>query len=199
MKEPRIKKWWLIKLALTIIGKKGLREMRKASKNGKKASDGILRQILTICRDTAPGEVSHITDYKTRYYAIMRMSIERNCTLIVTANPSTLVEMQINDNEFFDDYCDDIEHGTVSQKFPITDAEEFTACVDKCLQEYNGEYREKRASNRVKAPETALLGPESFERFKAVCIDRGYRDGQFKLNLLMQDEKRHAMFKELVK
>jgi len=371
---------------------------------------------------TAPADVFYIADYKARYYAIMRMGIERDAHLIITVNPSTLVEMQTNVNEFFDDYCDDIEHGTVSRKFPIpddiravleaytkpnptranelrklkqrygtvlpkhywpnmqivntwfcgntriyyekirdsfppdcvfhefsyvsteckaglvlksniedttvfghmnyfefihesdienpnpkiyqlyevkegqrycmlvttsaglyrynmndlleitgfhnqfptirfiqkvngtisltgeklherqfieavhetekktgklapffvgfadpqksnykfyfefsnqdisvTEAQEFTAQLDRCLQEYNPEYRDKRASNRVKPPETALLGPESFERFKEACINRGYRDGQFKLNLLMQDEKRHAMFKELVK
>jgi len=85
------------------------------------------------------------------------------------------------------------------QNISVTEAEEFTAYLDKCLQEYNQEYRDKRASNRLKAPETALLGPESFERFKRTCIDRGYKDGQFKLNLLQQDEKRHAMFKDLVK
>ncbi|MCL2763617.1 MAG: GH3 auxin-responsive promoter family protein, partial [Treponema sp.] len=84
------------------------------------------------------------------------------------------------------------------QEISVTEAEQFTDHLDQFLQEYNPEYKEKRTSNRVKAPETALLGPESFERFKAACIDRGYRDGQFKLNLLMQDEKRHAMFKELV-
>ena len=370
----------------------------------------------------APLEVSHIADYKARYYSIMRFSIEKNVSLLLTANPSTLVEMQTNANEFFDDYCNDIEHGTISDKFPIpeniratmmifakpnpkraaelrklkerygtvlpkhywpnlqlvnvwfcgntkiyydkvrdsfppdcvfhefsyvsteckgglvlksntpettlfghksyfefiheadvenpnpkihqihelkegqrycmivttcsgmyrynmhdlleissyynefpqikfiqkvngtisltgeklherqfieavhevekktgkiapffvgfadpqksnykfyfefadqnisvSEAEEFTNQLDKCLMEYNPEYKEKRSSNRVKQPETALLGPESFERFKATCINRGYRDGQFKLNLLMQDEKRHAMFKELVK
>ena len=27
----------------------------------------------------------------------------------------------------------------------------------------------------------------------------GARDGQFKLNLLMQDEKRHGMFKDLIR
>jgi hypothetical protein len=566
MKEPRIKGWWLIKLLLTIAGKKIINEMKKASKNGKKASADCLRSILADARDTvygkehhfqeilaaktdgelfekyrknvpvndyedfrpyierhksgesdilfpgkpkfyattsgttkepkwipvteryyqdvyktmnkgwfytlimnkpnvfhgptvsivgkaiegaapdgtvygsisgvmqrdipnfmksvytAPLDVSHIVDYKARYYAIMRMGIERDAHLVLTANPSTLVEMQTNVNEFFDEYCNDIEHGTVSFKFPIpenirasmvaytkpnpvraaelrklkerygtvlpkhywpnlqivnvwfcgntriyyekvrdsfppdcvfhefsyvsteskaglvlksntpettvfghksyfefihesdtdkpnakicqidelkegqrycmlvtncsglyrynmndlieisgyyndfplikfiqkingtinltgeklherqfikavhesekktgkiasffvgfantqksnykfyyefadqhisvTEAEEFTAQIDRCLQEYNLEYREKRASNRVKAPDTALLGPESFERFKTACIDRGYRDGQFKLNLLMQDEKRHLMFKELVK
>ena len=566
MKIEKIKKWWLIRVALTIIGKKILGEMRKASKNGKKASADCLRRTLEESKDSvygkehhfneilaagtddelfrlyqknvpindyedlrpyidrhkngepdvlfpgkpkmyattsgttnepkwipvteqyyqdvyrkmsqcwfytlimnrpkvfygctisivgkaiegaapdgtvygsisgvmqrdipsfmqglhpAPADVFHIADYKARYYAIMRMGIERDATLILTANPSTLVEMQTNANEFFEDYCNDIEHGTLSDKFPIPDnireallahakpnpkraaelrrlktrygtvlpkhywpnlqvvnvwfcgntriyyekirdsfppdcvfhefsyvsteckaglvlksntedttvfahkmyfefihesdlenpnpkiyqvhelvegqrycmlatngsglyrynmndllevtgyynqfptirfiqkvngtisltgeklherqfidavhvvekktgkiapffvgfadpqksnykfyyefqdqfitfaeAEEFTVQLDRCLQEFNPEYREKRASNRLKAPETAILSPESFERFKAACIDRGYRDGQFKVNLLMQDEKRHAMFKELVK
>jgi hypothetical protein len=566
MKEPRIKNSRLIAFAVSIVGKKGLREMTKASKNGKKAQADVLRRILTSAKDTvygkehhfdeilaaqtpeelfslyqknvkindyedlrpyverhkngeadilfpgkprlyattsgttkepkwipvteqyyqdvykrmnqmwfytllmnkphvfygpcvsivgkalegaapdgtvfgsssgimqrdipkfmrtahtAPADVFYIADYKARYYAIMRMGIERDAHLIITANPSTLVEMQTNVNEFYDDYCNDIEHGTVGKKFPIpdniravleaytkpnprraaelrklkerygtvlpkhywpnmqivnvwfcgntriyyekirdsfppdcvfhefsyvsteckaglvlksnteettvfghmnyfefihesdlenpnpkiyqlyelkegqrycmlvttsaglyrynmndlleisgfynqfpnikfiqkvngtisltgeklherqfieavhetekktgklapffvgfadpqksnykfyyefanqdvsvTEAEEFTAQIDRCLQEYNPEYRDKRASNRVKPPETALLGPGSFERFKKTCVDRGYRDGQFKLNLLMQDEKRHAMFKELVK
>jgi hypothetical protein len=39
---------------------------------------------------------------------------------------------------------------------------------------------------------------QSFEKFKAQCIAEGARDGQFKMNLLMQDEKRHAKFKQLV-
>ena len=565
MKNERVKRWWLIRVLLTIVGKKCLKEMTQASKDGRKASADCLRRILTVSKDTvygkechfdeilaainddelfalyqknvkindyeelrpyidrhkngepdilfpgkpkfyattsgttkepkwipvteqyyqevykkmnqgwfysmimnkphvfynytcsivgkaiegaapdgtvygsisgimqrdipdfmksiyaAPLEVSHIADYKARYYTIMRFSIEKNVSLLLTANPSTLVEMQTNANEFFDDYCNDIEHGTISTKFPIpedirvsmkpftkpnperaaelrklkkrygtvlpkhywpnlqlvnvwfcgntriyyekvrdsfppdcvfhefsyvsteckaglvlksntpettvfghksyfefihesdidnpdptiyqinelkegqrycmlvtncsglyrynmhdllevsnyyndfpqvkfiqkvngtisltgeklherqfieavhetekktgkiapffvgfadpqkscykfyfefanqnisvTEAEEFTMYLDRSLQDYNPEYRDKRGSNRLKAPETALLGPESFERFKATCIDRGYRDGQFKLNLLMQDEKRHAMFKELV-
>ena len=84
------------------------------------------------------------------------------------------------------------------QNISLAEAEKFTALVDTRLQEFNPEYRDKRASNRVKAPDTALLPPDSFGRFKAACIDRGYRDGQFKLNLLLQDEMRHGMFKELV-
>lgn len=371
---------------------------------------------------TAPSEVFHIDDYKARYYAIMRMGIERDTHLIVCLNPSTIVELQTNANEFFDDYCDDIEHGTVGRKLPIPDeirsvleaytkpnptraaelralkkqhgtvlpkhywpnmqtvnvwfcgntkiyfdkikdsfapdcefyefgfsasecrpglvlksntpettlfghmiyfefihesdlekpnpriwqayelepgqrycfiittcaglyrynmndlleitgfynqfptfkfiqkvngtvsltgeklherqvieavkiaekhtdkrvsfyigfanpeesnytfyyefadqnttmaeAKAFTFCLDSILQEFNSEYRDKRASNRVKAPETALLGPESFERFKQECINLGYRDGQFKLNLLLQDKKKQAMFQKLVK
>jgi len=63
----------------------------------------------------------------------------------------------------------------------------------------NIEYAAKRDSFRVKDPVAHLLQKESFETYKARCIDMGARDGQFKLNLLMQDEKRHAMFKDLIR
>jgi hypothetical protein len=78
-------------------------------------------------------------------------------------------------------------------------AENFTRVLDAYLKKYNIEYEAKRSSKRLKDPETGILVKESFEKFKAACIDKGYRDGQFKVNLLMQDEKRHAMFKELVR
>ncbi|AEF85099.1 GH3 auxin-responsive promoter superfamily [Treponema primitia ZAS-2] len=566
MKEPRVKGWWLIRLALIIVGSKGLKELTKASKDGKKAQDGTLRHILDLSKDTvygkehhfdeilkadtadelfkryqnyvpannyedlqpyierhkqgeagilfpgkpklyattsgttkepkwipvtetyyrevykgmnqlwfylmmrekphvwygpsaslvgksiegaapdgtvygslsgimqrdipkfmhvlhtAPAEVFHIADYKARYYAIMRMAIGRNVHCIITANPSTLVEMQTNANEFYDEYVKDVEQGTLSRLFTIpeeirsaieakltpnpgraaelralkakygkvlpkhywpelqticvwfcgntqvyfnkikdsfptttvfhefsymsteckaglvlksnspdtvvfghkiyfefihesemdnpnpriyqiyevekgqrycmlvttsaglyrynmndlleitgyynqfptlkfiqklngtisltgeklherqfieavreaekktgrktaffvgfadidqsnykfyyefadqgiskNEAEQFTKEIDEILKTFNMEYKEKRASNRLKDPETRLLQPESFEQFKAYCIDQGYRDGQFKVNLLMQDEKRHGVFKELVK
>jgi hypothetical protein len=370
----------------------------------------------------APTDIFGITDYKARYYAIMRFNIEQDCTSIVTANPSTLVEMQKNAAEFYDDYVTDIEQGTLGRKFPISDeiraalearlkpnpkraaelralkaqygnvlpkhywpnmqvvnvwfcgntkvffekvkdsfpkncvfhefgyfatecrpgivlkcnisdtvifgnkvylefvheselesenphvcqmyevkkgerycmivttsaglyrynmndlveitgfvnqfptlkliqkingtvnitgeklherqfieavhaaerdtgnlvaffvgfadvnkavyrfyyefvnadvtnekAENFTHVLDEYLKKYNIEYEAKRSSDRLKHPETSVLVNESFEKFKSTCIDMGYRDGQFKLNLLMQDEKRHAMFKDLVK
>jgi hypothetical protein len=370
----------------------------------------------------APADIFNIADYKARYYTIMRMGIEQDITLIITANPSTLVEMQNNANEFYGDYVEDIEKGTLSRKFPIPDeiravleaiikpnperaaelrslkaqygnvlpkhywpnmqavnvwfcgntsiflekvkdsfpktcvfhefgyfatecrpgivlksntpdtvifghkvyvefiheselesedphvyqmyevkkgerycmvvttsaglyrynmydlveitgfmnqfptlkliqkvngtvnitgeklherqfieavhaaerdtgnrvaffvgfadvtkptyrfyyefvnsditqekAENFTRVLDEYLKKYNIEYESKRSSNRLKYPETAVLINESFEKFKSTCIDKGYRDGQFKVNLLMQDEKRHALFKELVR
>jgi len=77
-------------------------------------------------------------------------------------------------------------------------AEKFTEAVDRILMRINVEYKTKRDSLRLKVPETYRLIPESFETFKARCIAEGARDGQFKLQLLMQDEKRHAKFKELV-
>ena len=77
-------------------------------------------------------------------------------------------------------------------------AEMFTEKVDDILKHINVEYKTKRDSLRLKVPETYRLIPESFETFKAQCIAEGARDGQFKLQLLMQDEKRHEKFKRLV-
>ena len=44
-----------------------------------------------------------------------------------------------------------------------------------------------------------MLVENSFEKYKALMIKNGARDGQFKMNLLMQDDKRHNHFKELVR
>ena len=74
----------------------------------------------------------------------------------------------------------------------------FTARIDQILREVNVEYEAKRASFRVKAPVGKILVENSFEKFKARCIAEGARDGQFKMLLLMQDEGRHAKFKDLV-
>ena len=78
-------------------------------------------------------------------------------------------------------------------------AEKFTEAVDKALKESNIEYKAKRDSLRLKDAVTYRLVKESFEQFKERCIKEGARDGQFKLNLLLQDEVRHAKFNDLVK
>lgn len=88
----------------------------------------------------------------------------------------------------------EFEDRTVSQE----QAEAFTKVVDAVLCTNNIEYKAKRESFRVKDADTYRLQPNSFEQFKARCIAEGARDGQFKMNLLMQDEKRHAKFKDLV-
>ena len=77
--------------------------------------------------------------------------------------------------------------------------EDFNRHVDENLMRINVEYKTKRDSLRLKVPEAYQLIPESFETFKAQCIAEGARDGQFKLQLLLQDEKRHEKFKKLVK
>lgn len=100
----------------------------------------------------------------------------------------------------------DIEQSTYHFYYEFADtsidqakAEEFTKVVDNNLKALNVEYLAKRDSFRVKDPIAHLLQNESFETYKKRCIENGSRDGQFKLNLLMQDEKRHGMFKDLIK
>ena len=62
MKEPRVKGWWLIRLALTIIGKKGLRELTKAAKRGKESQEAVLRRLLDASRNTVYGREHHFDE-----------------------------------------------------------------------------------------------------------------------------------------
>ncbi len=68
---------------------------------------------------SSPAEVFEIKDYRARYYTIMRFGIAMNSTVLITANPSTIVEMQNNVNEFYDDYVKDIENGTLKEDLDI--------------------------------------------------------------------------------
>lgn len=78
------------------------------------------------------------------------------------------------------------------------EAEYFNATVDNILKQINIEYESKRESHRLNIPQTYRLKKDSFETFKKECIAEGLRDGQFKIPLLLQDEKRHEKFKKLV-
>ncbi len=69
---------------------------------------------------SAPACVFNNDDYTGRNYTIMRLGIERNVTLVVAANPSTMVEMQNNVDVWFDEYVKDIENGTLSDKVNVS-------------------------------------------------------------------------------
>lgn len=75
---------------------------------------GFVRKLYA-----SPSAIFNIDDYTARNYAIMRMGIERNVTLVVAANPSTMVEMQHNVDMWWDEYVKDIENGTLSDKVDI--------------------------------------------------------------------------------
>lgn len=70
-------------------------------------------------RLTCPGCVFNIADYQARYYTIMRMSVEQNVSIIVTPNPSTLLELQNNAAEWFEEYIADIKNGTLTDKVSV--------------------------------------------------------------------------------
>ena len=78
-----------------------------------------------------PQCVYGIADYNARYYVLMRMGIEQDVTLIVTANPSTIVELQNNVNKFYDEYVKDIENGTLNKDLNIDP--EIRAELEACL------------------------------------------------------------------
>lgn len=113
-------------------------------------------------------------------------------------------EMNLNLN-FFVGFAD-LEASTYHFYYEFADnvvarqqLKDFTIIVDNKLKEVNMEYKAKRESHRIKHPLTHILEEESFRKFKERCVAQGARDAQFKMNRLMQDETRHAMFKELVK
>lgn len=74
------------------------------------------------------------------------------------------------------------------------EADDFTKVVDQKLAAINIEYEAKRASFRLHEPKAHILLSNAYARFKAACLQDGFRDGQFKFNLLMQDEKHRRKF-----
>ncbi|MCM1322103.1 MAG: GH3 auxin-responsive promoter family protein [Treponema brennaborense] len=92
---------------------------------------------------SAPDAVFAISDYTARYYTLMRIGIEQNVTVIVTANPSTIIEMQNNVNEFFDDYVKDIENGTLNKNLKIES--EIRTEIEKTLKPNPARAKELRA------------------------------------------------------
>lgn len=86
----------------------------------------------------------------------------------------------------------------VNQQTSQEAAERFSQKVDEILQRINIEYKAKRESFRLKEPKTHRLPKHSFSLFKKKAIEEGTgRDGQFKINLLMQDQHRQEKFDEM--
>lgn len=83
------------------------------------------------------------------------------------------------------------------EKIDQKTADKFATIVDKKLQEINSEYESKRASFRLHEPQAHILLNNAYARFKAACLRDGFRDGQFKFNLLMQDDKRRRKFDQI--
>jgi hypothetical protein len=85
----------------------------------------------------------------------------------------------------------------VDESIDQTIADEFTKIVDQKLQAINNEYESKRASFRLHEPQAHILLSNAYSRFKAACLRDGFRDGQFKFNLLMQDDMRRRKFDQI--
>ena len=86
------------------------------------ASGVTAKKIPSIIRKrfVTPPEVYDISDYTARYYVMMRLAIAHSVSYIVAPNPSTLLELIHNAEEYFDDYIEDIEKGSISEKFDVS-------------------------------------------------------------------------------
>lgn len=80
------------------------------------------KKIPSIIRKrfVTPPEVYDISNYTARYYVMMRLAIAHSVSYIVAPNPSTLLELIHNAEEYFDDYIEDIEKGSISEKFDVS-------------------------------------------------------------------------------
>ncbi|MCQ2167387.1 MAG: GH3 auxin-responsive promoter family protein [Bacteroidales bacterium] len=74
----------------------------------------FMRDIYAV-----PNEVYEIEDYGARNYTLMRFAIEKNVTLWVAPNPSTVLELQNNVDQWLDDFIEDIGNGTLSDRIPV--------------------------------------------------------------------------------
>ena len=70
--------------------------------------------------------------------------------------------------------------------------------VDTQLCQINIEYKSKRNSHRILEPQGYILPPNAFVEYKkAFIIPSGCNDGQFKINLLMQNDKVFSGFLQI--
>jgi sterol desaturase/sphingolipid hydroxylase (fatty acid hydroxylase superfamily) len=64
---------------------------------------------------------------------------------------------------------------------PRPRADELASRVDACLARLNVEYQAKRESERLGALRAFWVAPQTGEAYKAHCVTRGQREGQFKM------------------
>ncbi len=82
--------------------------------HGYKNLPKVMRGLYAV-----PNCVFDISDYESRYYCIMRISMEHNITTVATLNPSTIVLLCQKVEEWEDDIIKDIEGGTLHAKLDI--------------------------------------------------------------------------------
>lgn len=66
-----------------------------------------------------PAEVYNIPNYYSRYYVIMRISLEKSIRMIVSGNPGALLEMHNTVRNHYSELLEDIETGTLNKKIDI--------------------------------------------------------------------------------
>lgn len=83
----------------------------------------LIKKIPSFIRNkyVLPEYLNDIPDYTARYYVIMRLGVATDVTLFATANPSTMLEFAKSAATHFAEFIEDVEKGTVSDKYDIPD------------------------------------------------------------------------------
>ncbi len=116
-----------------------------------------------------PYEVFEIKDYDARYYAILRIAMERNIATIATMTPSTIILLCQRIKKVKDDVMSDIEKGTLKKGLDISPG------IRRVI-EGNLKPNPKRASQlrRILAEKKELLPKYFWPRLELIeCWKRG--------------------------
>jgi len=68
------------------------------------------------------------------------------------------------------------------------DAQQVSASLERVLCELNVEFKNKRDSERLRRTQVIFVNKNTYEAFKAFCVNNGQREGQFKY-LVLQNQK----------
>ena len=70
---------------------------------------------------SSPYHTFEIKDYDSKYYTLLRIAATQSVTFLFSCNPSTVLLLAQRMEEFADDIIDDIRHGTLSEKFDVSE------------------------------------------------------------------------------
>ena len=81
-----------------------------------KNMSALVRRVYAI-----PYDAFEIADYEAKYFALMRISLEQDISMIATANPSSIIKMCEKADQYSERIIRDIRDGTLSTDFDIED------------------------------------------------------------------------------
>jgi GH3 auxin-responsive promoter len=91
----------------------------------------------------APAAVGRIKDATSKYYTALRLSVPRQVAMIISANPSTLINLARTGDQFKEDLIRDVRDGTLSHRFDVPDV--IRAALARRLKKHPERARELEA------------------------------------------------------
>jgi hypothetical protein len=143
---------------------------------GAETGYGYRRLPITVRRIYClPHAVFEITDYDSRYYAILRIAMSHNVTDVATLNPNTLILLCQKIGKWQDEIISDIENGTLTSRL-IIDAG-VRSKIEKTLSPKPGRAKELRRTLEEKGE----LLPKYF--WPDLCIIECWKGSTMRLYL----------------